>query len=166
VSRNWTKPQLALRFLCPSLDSGWAKFCTASEKSINFKTKSVLSLRKFTLRIFTHTNVYNQAHALRLVRHPHINLLIRNLTTKSMPWINLSQNKIRQKQVKVLLLSAVYRTHVLKSFLFLQNIQLRNMFSLGIRFVSGNKIVTFRPFVNVTSKFNIALIRHSNIWGT
>jgi hypothetical protein len=71
--RNSTKPELALRFLCPSLASSCAKFCTASENSTVCKTKSVLSLQGFTLRIFSHTNIYNQAHTLYLARRLNTN---------------------------------------------------------------------------------------------
>jgi len=43
----------------------------------------VLALRRYTFRKFCHTNCYNEAHALRLARHPTANSLIRNLRTKS-----------------------------------------------------------------------------------
>jgi hypothetical protein len=40
---------------------------------------SVPVLPRFALRHFVHTNFYNEAHTLRLARHPNANSLIRNL---------------------------------------------------------------------------------------
>jgi hypothetical protein len=44
--------------------------------------QSVVSLRRFALRNFAHMNFYNEAHTLRLARHPNANLMARNLPNK------------------------------------------------------------------------------------
>jgi hypothetical protein len=117
--------------------------------------QSALALRRLALRNFAHTNFCNEAHTLRLARHPNANSLIRNLTNKikhvltktqtTSPSQSLKPGKVHESVRLTLCFGVRLVKHFAACFspFFYFYSKFHNIFQLFCCFVSANKIVFY-----------------------